>query len=301
MSNITPNITMELIKQLREKTQVGMMDCKKALLKADGDIEKAIEILRKQGAAVAAKRSEHETDHGIIKAYISSDSKIGSLAAIGCETDFSAKTEDLQKFAETVSEHIGKYQSECDSCDNQCLLKQKLFNNEKITVQEFLDELIAKIRENIKISQFIKFKVQNSGLINAYIHPGSTLGAIVKLKVANLTPDNLEEIKKLAKDICMQIAVTNPLAIDPSQVDPKLLEKEENIIKEQLAASGKPEAIINKIMIGKINKYYEEVCLIKQKYIKQDKITIDQHIKEIEKQTNSTISVEQFQRFNIGK
>jgi len=293
-------ITMELIKKLREKTHVGIMDCKEALILADGDIEKAIEILRKKGASVAAKRAEHETNNGRIAAYVTPDHKTGALLEVSCETDFSANTQDMKNFTQTVCEHLAKT-TQCSEkwCDPNCLIEQKIDGAK--TVKVLLDELVAKIAESIKISRCARFCAGNNGFINAYIHPGSALGTMVELKVENLTDTNKETIAQLSRDLCMQIAVGDPLAIDPSQLETQTIEKEQCIIKEQLKASGKPDEMIDKIMIGKMNKYYEEVCLLKQKYIKQDKISIEQLLKDISKKIDCTIAINQYKRFKIGK
>lgn len=292
-------VTMEMIKELREKTQVGMMECKKALISADGDIERAIELLRKKGASVAANRSEHATNNGNIGTYISQDFKTGTLVEVSCETDFSANTDDMKGFVSTIAEHLAQTAQCCENrCEPDCLVEQKLFNNDKMTIKMLLDDLIAKIGENIKISQCARFTTEN-GVVNAYIHPGANLGVMIELEADSITDANKATIAALAKDLCMQIAVTRPLSIEPSQLDPQVLEKEKCIFKEQLKASGKPENIIDKIMVGKVNKFYEEVCLTKQKYIKQDKITVEQYMQNAGKENNTSISIKQFKVFSI--
>lgn len=292
-------ITLELIKELREKTQVGMMDCKKALVEADGNMEKAIELLRKKGAAVAAKRAEYETNHGRIASFVSSDFKVGCLVELNTETDFSANTDDIKEFAEQLAIHIVKENP--TSIEN--LLSQQL-KEKNITIKDFLDDIIAKITEKIKINKFVRFEIKKHGVINNYVHPGSTLATLVELQTdQEIEPDKVagQRVLQLAHDICMQIAVTRPLCIEPSQIDPKLLEKEREIAREQLKSSGKPENIIDKILEGKMKKYYAEVCLLDQPFIKDDKVSIKKHIEEVEKETNFKITVKQFERFGIGK
>ncbi|MCK4517871.1 translation elongation factor Ts [Candidatus Babeliales bacterium] len=282
-------VTMELIKELREKTQVGMMDCKKALISADGDMERAIEILRKKGASVASKRSGHATDNGIIAGYVTPDHKIGALLEISCETDFAANTEDMKTFAKTVCEHISNTKEACMlTCDESY-------------IKTLLDDLMAKISENIKLSQCTRFEPKENGFVNVYIHPGATLGTIIELDVTGLSEKNRNAIAQLSRDLCMQIAVTNPICIEPTQLDETTLEKERNLIREQLKEGGKPAEIIEKILVGKMNKYYEAVCLLNQKYIKQDKLTIEKHIKEIAKETGCKIKIKEYKRFMIGK
>lgn len=296
-------ITMELIKELREKTLVGMMDCKKALIEADGDMEKAIEILRKKGSLVAAKRASHETNHGQIESCISQDLKTGVLLKVSCETDFSANTADLKTFAKEVCEQILQTKTTCIQNGDNCLLNQKMISHPNITVQDKLNDLIAKIGENIKVETFAKFELgSKTGVICNYIHAGANLGVLINMATdKTIDASNLDAIKTLGKDICMQIAVTNPIAISSAQIDAAVLEKERAFHKEQLATSGKPANIIDKILEGKMNKFYEDVCLLNQKFIKNDKITIQEQINQVSKNTGIKISIEQFARLSVGK
>lgn len=294
-------ITIELIKELREKTQVGMMDCKKALIESDGNIEKAIELLRKKGAAVAAKRANSATDNGHVETYISEDFKNGVLLRVSCETDFSAKTDDMKKFSSDICKTILKKKPSCAHDDINCLLELKLADRD-LTIGDSLNELIAKIGEKTKVEEFARCEVENNGFVNSYIHPGANLGIILELTTDKaVDSSNLEKLKQLSHDICMQIAVTSPLSIDPDGLDPEVLEKELSIIKAQLAASNKPENLIEKIATGKMNKYYEEVCLLNQKFIKDDKVTIKKLIEKVAKEAGLQINVKSFKRFAIGK
>lgn len=285
------SINMDLVKKLREKTQVGMMDCKKALIEANGDMDAAIDILRKKGAAVAAKRAENETNNGRVEAYVSSDARIGSLVSIACETDFSANTEDMVMFAELVAREAAESNIE----DKDTLLSTK--SNLKNT----LDELIAKISEKIEIDTVAAMHVEKHGIIGTYIHPGASIGVIVELETQNEVAGALEELKLLARDICMHAAVTKPLALKPTELDPALLEKERAITQEQLAASGKPANMIDKILEGKMNKYYSEVCLTKQSFIKNEDLTIEKLVENFSKQINNPISIKRFVRLGIGR
>ena len=289
-------ITTDLIKKLREHTQVGMMDCKKALEEANGDFDKAVELLRKKGAAVAAKRAENATDNGTVQAFVSPDFSYGSLVEVSCETDFSANTEAMQNFAKGVAEAAATQ----TSADIETLMNAKVAS-EKLSVKEKLDELIAKISENIKVKRFSRFSVEQHGIINSYIHPGATVGILVHLETDKAVAANASAIAQLAKEICMQIAVNKPLCVSPAELDETTLTKEREIIKAQLVASGKPNAVIEKIMVGKVEKFYEDVCLLNQKFIKNDKLTIAQHAAEVGKSLGLTITVKQFARFAIGK
>lgn len=291
------NISMDLVKKLRDSTQVGMMDCKKALEEANGDLEKAVEILRKKGAAVAAKRSENVTDNGRIECYINPTGTTGVLIEMACETDFSANTESMRAFALDTAEQIANQ----NPADTETLLAQTLEKKPSVTVRGYLDELVAKICENIKINRFDRFNVTKHGVINAYIHPGSTVGVMVELDT-NIDPTpHIEELKGVARDICMQIAVTSPLCTRPSELDQQVLEKERDLAREQLKDSNKPAQVIEKIIEGKIGKFYQDACLLNQPFIKNDKLTVQSYLDETGKKLEMSITIKQFKRYAIGR
>jgi elongation factor Ts len=292
---VMAQITTDLLKQLREKTNVGMMDCKKALEQTDGDLDKAIELLRKKGAAVAAKRADNVTDNGRVEAHIAPDFSAGSLVEVSCETDFSANTDAMKEFTKDVARQVT-----LENITDEAALADSLIASRKLSVKQTLEELIAKITESIKVRRFVRYATQPTGLVNAYIHPGSTLGVMIQLG-SDKEISNKEVGAQLAKDICMQIAVMNPLCIGPDQLDANIVAKEKALISEQLAASGKPANVIEKIMQGKLEKFYEDACLMHQKYIKNDKLSVGQHVEEVAKQLGVKITVEAFTRFGIGK
>jgi elongation factor Ts len=286
------SVSMDLVKKLREKTQVGMMDCKKALVEADGDMEKAIELLRKKGVAVAAKRAGNVTQHGRIESYISQDYKKGALVQVACETDFSANTSDMKNFVVAIAKSAVEKGIEVV----EALLKKDA------EIKNLHEEMLAKISEKIDIIKIIFFAIQPNGIVNSYIHPGSTVGVMVEFETDSPVIGNqLESLKQAARDICMHIAVTNPLSISPGDLDGSILEKEQSVMKEQLKNSGKPENIIEKIMVGKINKYYEDVCLSKQKFIKNEDISIEKYLNEVGQKINNKVKIRNFVRFEISK
>lgn len=291
------NVSMDLVKALREKTQVGMMDCKKALEESNGDMEKAIEILRKKGTAVAAKRSENVTSNGRVESFISSDNKTGAIVEIACETDFSAKTVDMEFFAK----HTAEVAAISAVNDAQAVLTQKSLKNPKLVIKDHLDELIAKIAESIKVSKVILYKAEKFGFVNSYIHPGSTVGVMIELDAEKDASANTEELKTITKDLCMQIAVNKPLSVAPENLDAAVIAKEREIASEQLKNSGKPANVIEKIVEGKIKKFYEDVCLLNQMFIKNDKMTVQQYLDEASKKLNNKLSVKQFIRIGIGR
>jgi elongation factor Ts len=288
---------MDLVKQLRDKTQVGMMDCKKALEEANGDFEKALEILRKKGVAVAAKRADNVTNHGKVASEITPDYQTGALVEVACETDFSANTDAMQNFIAGVVHQVAT----TNPADLPTLLAQPLANNPKLTVQQSQDDLVSKICEKTQINRFVRYQVTGNGIVNTYIHPGATVGILIELATDKAPAGQLEELKQVAKDICMQVAVTNPVAVKPQDVDQAIVAKERDIAREQLKDSNKPAQVIEKIIEGKLNKFYQDACLLSQPFIKNDKTTIEQYLAEASKKVGMNITVKQFKRFAIGR
>lgn len=248
---------MENIKQLRERTGAGIVDCKKALEEAGGDLDQAVEILRKKGIAKAYKRTENEATEGVIKVEVNEKGDTGYILEINSETDFVAKNDNFQKFASDVMELIKQ---------NEPGSKEELeaMNLEKGTVREELDNLSGVIGEKLQIN---RFEVLKGATVAAYSHMGGRIGVLVSL--------NKEGEQELTTDVAMQVAATNPKYLNPDQVPAEEVEKEKEVYRQELKEQGKPEEIIEKIIEGKINKYYEEVCLIKQEFIKDDKKKVE--------------------------
>ena len=285
-------ISMDLVKELREKTQVSMMDCKKALEESNGDIEQAIELLRKKGSAVAAKRAGNETNHGRIEAFIADDLRCGALVETRCETDFSANTDYMREFVINAAKTA--VASKINTGESLLASNQQLKNH--------LDELVAKIAEKIEINKICLLETTSNGLVNAYIHPGSTVGVIIALAADKDTTSNRDTLKALARDICMQIAVNNPLGITSEDLDQAVVAKEREIITDQLKDDKRPANILAKIIDGRLNKFYEEACLYNQKFIKNDKLSIAQHLAEVGKQLGGIqLTVSSFKRFSVGR
>lgn len=292
-------MSLELLKELREKTGIGMLDCKKALTEANGDLEKAIEILRKKGMAVAVKRADNATNCGSVAAYLRPDHSAGCLVQMNCETDFSANTSDMKNFATGVAHSITDAEAALDE-DSLFNLQLKGTNH---SVKVGLENLIGKIAESIKINRFSSCSLAtNHGVVNAYIHPDNSIGVITCLETGKqVEGEAREKVLQAAKDVCMHSAVTNPIAIDPSSIAPELIAREKDIIAEQLKATGKSAQIIEKIAEGKLSKYYEDVCLLNQKFIKNDKLTVGAHLEAVAKEVGTTIKVTKLTRFAIGR
>ncbi len=244
---------MELIKQLREMTGAGMVDCQKALKEAGNDLEKAVEILRKNGIAKAAKRTDRDTNEGVVKVSVNADKTEAYILEVNSETDFVSRNDKFQAFAEATMELIKKEKP----ATLEALLGLKLQNG---SVQEDLDNLSGTIGEKLSVK---RLAIISGATVAAYSHLGGKIGVLVAL--------DKPEAESLASDIAMQVAAANPKYIVPAEVDPREMEKEKEIYKEQLIKEGKPEAMVDKIVLGKMSKYYSEVCLVEQEYIKDDK------------------------------
>jgi len=243
---------MELIKQLREMTGAGMVDCQKALKEADNNLEKAVDILRKKGISKAAKRTDRDTNEGVIKVAVNAEKTEGYILEINSETDFVARNEKFQAFADSVMELIKSQKP----ASLEELFKLHLSVG---TVKEDLDNLSGTIGEKMEIK---RFEIINGPIVAAYSHLGGKIGVLVALDQAGQ--------EELATELAMQIAAANPKYLTSAEVDSEEINREKEIYKEQLLKEGKPEAMVDKIVEGKMSKYYSEVCLVDQEYIKDD-------------------------------
>ena len=273
------SITAAEVNKLRQQTGAGMMDCKNALVEADGDFEKSIDLLRKKGQKIAAKREGRDAKEGLVIAKTSSEGKNGVLIVLNCETDFVAKNEEFIQFTNSIIELA--IEKNPASIDN---LKAMPLNG--TSVEEGITGLIGKIGEKIELSQY---EVIESAKVVAYNHPGNRLATLVGLN--NESVDD-----QIGKDIAMQVAAMNPVAIDKDDIDPEIVERELEIGKEQAKQEGKPENIVEKIALGKLNKFYKENTLLDQNYIKDNKKTIRQFLSE----TDKDLTITSFRRFALG-
>ena len=283
-------ITAQQVKELREKTGAGMMDCKKALTEADGEFEKAIEILRKKGASVAAKRADRTANEGIILTKISEDNTKAIILEVNCETDFVAKSDDFVNFSKFVLNTIENHNPQ----NIEELLK--LSYQGKLVVDE-LTNITGKIGEKIEIS---RFNIENikDGLIVDYVHHGSKLGVLVIFE--NVSLNVKTTFNNLGKDIAMQIAAMKPLYVYREEVPNNVIEKEKEIYKELAKKEGKPEHILDKIAEGRLNKYYQENCLFEQASVKDNSKTVGDLIKEFNQKNASNCKIKLFRRFHLS-
>jgi elongation factor Ts len=277
----TITISAADVNKLRQQTGAGMMDCKKALVEANGDFEAAIDNLRKKGAKVAANRSDREAKEGYVIAKTNTDATKGYIIALNCETDFVAKNADFTKFTENVLETA--ISTGAVTVDD---IKACAFDG--VTVADKLLDMVGKIGEKIEIS---RFEIVAAPRVVVYNHPGNRLATIVGLNSASVA-----DINEIGKNVAMQIAAMNPVALDKDDVDAKTLEREIEIGKEQARAEGKPENMIEKIAMGKLNKFYQENTLLNQDYIKEDKKTVRQYLTG----ANKDLTVTAFKRVQLG-
>ncbi len=275
------SISAKDVKRLRDMTGVGMMDCKKALEEADGDFEKAVELLRKKGQKVAAKRADRDADEGLIVTALSSDKKIGAMAEINCETDFVARNEEFAAFAAKIVNLV--LQERPDDLDALYAVELESGN----TVAQAIVELTGKIGEKIDIRRFAILK-SNGGRVVSYIHPGARLGVLVDVKGNGQVDD-------AGLDVAMQVAALNPIATRTDEVPQELKDKELEIAREAAKAEGKPDHIIDRIAEGKLERYYKDHVLIEQPFVKDSSMTVKEMLRQ------SGVDVERFVRYALGE
>ncbi len=289
----TVNITSQMVKELRDKTNAGMMDCKKALTETSGDMEKAIDLLRQKGLAVAQKRAGRATSEGLVETLIQADGKLGVMVEVNCETDFVAKSDAFIEFAKNVAVQV----AEATSASPAELMEQKFVKNPALSIQDMLNELVAKLGENSGVKRFVKF---NEGVVETYIHAGGKLGVMVELSCKNDAIAKNADFVEFAKNICMHVAAANPVSIRREEVPADLAERERNIFIQQAIDSGKPANIAEKMVGGKMDRFFAESCLLEQKFVKNPDISIQDLLKELVAKVGEDVSIKRFARFQVG-
>ena len=284
MSQITP----QMVKELREKTGAGMGDCKKALTETDGDMQAAIEYLRKKGAASASKRADRDANEGAIGTLTGDDNKTGVFVEVNCETDFVSRNEGFQKFVEVATKAF--LDSDAENIGD--LMKLKVGDD---TVQGLFDELLAKFSERIEIKRAEKIKTD--GYLSAYVHAGNKLAVIVEISEPN--PNNTAA--SLVRDIAMQIAAMNPQYISRDDVDKDVIDKEVEIYKEIAVKEGKPAEIAERISTGKLEKFFQENCLLEQTFVKDSNKLVKDVVADISKEMDKEVKIKSFKRIFLGE
>ena len=281
--------TAQDVKTLREMTNCGMMDCKKALTETDGDMDKAVEFLREKGIATAVKKSGRIASEGLVTSMVFGN--VGVVVEINTETDFVAKNADFQKFVADVAECIAN----TNPADVEALKAEKLYEGQ--TVGEALTEKIATIGENMNLRRFERYE----GVNEAYIHGGGRIGVLVNFKLGDDSKANEPAFRAAAKDVAMQIAAVMPKYVKSDEVPADELEKEKEILRAQALNEGKPEAIVDKMVAGRIQKFYKEVCLVEQPYVKDGDLTVAKFLKNVAAEIGTDIEVVKFARLEKGE
>jgi len=288
------NITAALVKELRERTAAGMMDCKKALMENDGDMDKAIDWLREKGLAQAAKKAGRIAAEGAVVQYITECGKVGAVVEVNCETDFVAKTENFMNFANSVAKHVAL----ANPADIEALNAQKFVDDETKTISDLISDATVAIGEKISVRRFARYKTE--GVVSTYIHMGGKVGVLVEVACDEAHKDN-EAVKEFAHDLALQIAAAKPEAVRREEVDSSKLEKEKEILRAQALNEGKPEKIVDKMVEGRIEKYYKEVCLIDQAFVKDGDKNIKAYMADVAKATGAELDIVRFTRFERGE
>jgi len=281
------SISAQDVKALREKTGAGMMDCKKALLESGGDFEKAIDYLREKGLSKAAKRVGKSADDGIISFYLSEDRMIGVLAEVNSETDFVARTDEFQNFSVKLCEAIAAGDPTPDGWQELKIDGTK--------AGDLLDGISGKMGEKMEVRRFQRFETTN-GLIDIYIHAGARLGVMLEVDAEG----DRTKASEIAHELAMQIAAASPTAVTRDEVSTEEIEREMEIYRAQARNEGKPEQVIDRIAEGKLNKFYSDVCLIEQPYIKDPKVKVSDFLAGVAKESGIKISPKRFVKFILG-
>ncbi len=288
-------ITANMVKELRVKTGAGMMDCKKALAETDGDTEKAIDFLREKGIAKAAGKAGRQTSEGLIVSKLANDLKSGAILEISCETDFVARTEDFQKFS---SQLIDQALAE-DSAENiDAFLSRPFTANAGQSVAEAVQVQIGKLGENMQLRRVERFAVEDGGALSVYIHPGDKLGVLVEF--SGVSDAAADAFTRLARDIAMHIAAAAPQAITRDQLNQDSIDREREIYRQQAINEGKPEKIIDRIVDGKIDKFYGEITLLEQAFVKDPDTSVGDLLKSKAAEIGESLAVTRFARYLLG-
>jgi elongation factor Ts len=275
-------ITASNVAKLREMTSAGMMDCKKALTEAGGDMEKAVDILRKSGAASAAKKALRDAREGVIAQYIAPGGKSGVLVEVNCETDFVARNDSFRAFCDEIA--------------------KKVASDPNANLEADREAAVARIGENIKIARNARMDVTGNGLVAAYIHTGAKVGVLVEVGAGKAETVNHEDFKQLVKDITLQIAAGHPYAVSREQVPADVITKERDIAAQSDRLKGKPAQAMEKILQGVLEKFYQTYCLVDQGFVKKNsEVSVKEHVGTVGKQLGDEITIRRFVRFQVGE
>jgi len=292
-------ISAALVKELREKTGAGMMDCKKALAECGADMEKAIELLRKKGLAAAAKKAGRIASEGTIAGLVAADGHSAALVEVNCETDFVARNEEFQAFAKSFARQVLE-QSKAETGTGAELLEQAFVEDTTMTLDAALNARVAKIGEKLDLRRFCRYETTETGLVGTYIHLGGKIGVLVELKTDKDVATEAAA-QELARDLAMQVAASNPTVVSRQDVPAEQIEAERRILSEQDEIKTKPEAVRPKIVEGRLNKYFEQVCLLEQAFIKEPGTSVQSMMDTRAKALGVSMQVVRFTKFVLGE
>lgn len=282
-------VTAQMVKELREATGAGMMDCKKALTEADGNMERAVDILREKGLSKAAKKADRVAAEGLVTIKTNADNTVAAIVEVNSETDFVAKNQDFKDFVADIAEMV----LEGDVADVEALLASN--HKEGKPLKDVLNDRVATIGEKLDVRRFER--IATNGKVAGYIHGGGKIGVVVELA----TDSNDERVLTLGKDIAMQVAAMNPKYISRDDVDPEYIAHETEVLTQQALNEGKPANIVEKMVVGRLNKELKEVCLVDQVFVKDSELTISKLIAKVAKEVASDISVANMVRYEVGE
>jgi len=295
-------ISAKLVNELRAVTGAGLMDCKKALEDADGDMERAKEILRIKGKTIAEKKSGRTANEGLAYTWVSDDYSKALMFELNCETDFVARNEDFRNLAEEIAIALRKSHLMSETqliTDSETL--RSITAKDGSSVGDLITDAVQKIRENIQLSRCAIMSLSpNEHVVNSYVHLDGKIGVLVGIKAGGRTAENLPTLLQLAKDLCLQIAATDPISISREDIPAEVLERERRVIREQTLAEGKPENLLEKIVEGRLNKFYQESVLLEQEFVKEEKRKVKQVIEAVEKTIGASVDIVKFFRFQVG-
>ncbi len=295
-------ITAAMVKDLREQTGAGMMDCKKALQATDGDFDKAINWLREHGMATAEKKAGRTATEGMVQGKLAADGKVGAMVEVNIETDFAVKNEKFQALVNNIAEQALQTELADDDVANmEKISAAPYIANQDITVELAIKEEIAAIRENITFRRAMRYALTEPGYIDIYIHGGGRVGVMVELVTGTEATAQSEELRNLARNLSMQIAAMNPLYLDADSVPEDVLENEREVARAAARQEGKPEKIIENIVNGKLKRYYTDFCLLDQSYVLDEDLTVRKAVDKVAKELGDTITVRRFLRYERGE
>lgn len=288
------SITASQVKELRDRTNAGMMECKKALQETDGDIEEAIKKLREVGAIKAAKKAGRAAKEGVVTSQIDSDSKHGILAEVNCETDFVAKNENFQSF-------VGELVDTVAASGATDLEAANALSHGEGTIEDFVKAKVIELGENLQFRRLTRYDMESSGLVASYIHLGGKVGVLVEVGCDNDGTAAKDEFHILVKDLTLHIAALSPAGITREDIPSDLIKSEKDLFRKQMADSGKPPEILEKIIEGKLGKFYSERCLLEQAFVKDPDITVGKLLEAKGGDIGDTLSIRRFVRYALGE